>query len=100
MAEINNYEYELTKQRELDYNYMMAKKKCLQIKENICDFQDLHDLQMAISAKVYAKQAYELQEKLVTFILNEQPGFTEVQNAFKYQIEAKISAQPFRKTTF
>ena len=97
---MTDYQYELTRLNELDYNYMLACRKSLQMKADFCD---VHELRMAIADKDYAKQAYELQDKVVRFILSEQPGYLAARNAFKDEIEAKISTEdtPFlKKTTF
>jgi hypothetical protein len=85
-----DYHYELTRLHELDYDYMLACRKSLQMKADFCH---VHELRMAIAAKVYAKQAYELQEKVVKFILNEQPGYLAAQKAFSDEIDAKILAE-------
>ena len=89
-----DYQYELTRLHELDYEYMMACRKSLQMKADCCDF---HELRMAIAAKVYAEQAYDMQDKVVNFILNERPGYLAARNAFSDEIEAKILAED---TTF
>ena len=96
--DISTYEYELIKRRDLDYEYMLACKKCLQLEETFCDFQEL---ETAIADKHHAKEAYELQEKVVQFALYGYKTFIEARNAFRYEIEANISAhnllQPFKK---
>jgi hypothetical protein len=92
--DISTYEYELIKRRDLDYDYMLACKKCLELEEVFCDFQVL---QVAIANKIHAKEAYELQEKVVQFALYDHKAFIEARNAFRYEIEAKILTQPFGK---
>ena len=84
--DISTYEYELIKRRELDYEYMLACKKCLQLEETFCDFQEL---QAAIADKHHAKQAYELQEKVVQFALHEYKAFIKARNAFKNNLLEK-----------
>jgi hypothetical protein len=77
---MTDYQYELTRLHELDYEYMLACRKSLQMKADFCD---VHELRMAIAAKVYAEQAYDMQDKVVNFILNERPGYLAARNAFK-----------------
>lgn len=93
---MTDYHYELTRLHELDHTYMLACRKSLQMKADFCD---VHELRMAIAAKDYAKQAYDLQDKVVKFILNTQPGYLAARNAFKDEIEANIFAEdtPFLK---
>lgn len=90
--DISTYEYELIKRRNLDYEYMLACKTCLELEETFCDFQEL---ETAIADKHHAKEAYELQEKVVQFALYGYKAFIEARNAFRHAIEMKISAQSF-----
>lgn len=95
-----DYQYELTRLHELDHAYMLACRKSLQMKADFCD---VHELRMAIAHKVYAEQAYDLQDKVVKFILNTQPGYLAARNAFSDEIEAKILAEDttfLKKSTF
>jgi hypothetical protein len=86
--DISTYEYELIKRRDLDYEYMLACKKCLQLEETFCDFQEL---ETAIADKHHAKEAYELQEKVVQFALYGYKAFIEARNAFKNNLLEKCN---------
>ena len=98
--DISTYEYELIKRRDLDYDYMLACKKCLELEEVFCDFQVL---QAAIANKIHAKEAYELQENVLKFALYDHKAFIDARNAFRHAIEMKISTEDtifYQKTTF
>jgi hypothetical protein len=84
--DISTYEYELIKRRELNYEYMLACKKCLEMEDAFCDFEELRKV---IADKLRAKKAYELQEKVVQFALHEYKAFIKARNAFRSEIEAK-----------
>jgi hypothetical protein len=88
------YEYELTKRRELDYDYMLACKKCLQLENDFPNYCEFQDLRTAIAEKLRAKQAYELQEKVVKFALYENKAFLDAKLKFREDIKEKIAADP------
>jgi hypothetical protein len=98
--DISTYEYELIKRRDLDYDYMLACKTCLELEAAFCDFQELRT---AIAHKVHAKQAYELQENVLKFALYDHKAFIDARNAFRHAIEMNISTEEtifYQKTTF
>ena len=92
MAEPGDYEYELAKRHKLEYKYMMACKKCLQLEEaDVCDSEALKN---AIKARIYIKDIYEMQDTLVKFCLYENKAFIEAQRNFRNNLAN------FLETTF
>jgi hypothetical protein len=65
---------------------MLACKKCLEMEDAFCDFEELRKV---IADKLRAKKAYELQEKVVQFALHEYKAFIKARNAFRSEIEVK-----------
>lgn len=91
MADNSAYEYELIKSRELDYDYMLACKRCLRLEADFPNYCDLEELREAVAYKLHAKQACELQEKVVKFVLYENKAFLDALRIFSADIRNKTN---------
>ena len=89
--DISTYEYELAKRHELNYDYMMANRNCIKMEAEFPDYCDFQELRVAIMTKRHAKQAYELQAKVVKFVLYDNQALVDARRKFRDDIKNKFT---------
>jgi hypothetical protein len=89
----SDYECELMKCRKLEKIYIISNKKRLEAKKN--PLLSIEEIQTAINESNLAKQAWEMQERIVTFILHKDEKYHMAYTAFKAYIDTKILEEDY-----
>ena len=79
--------------RKLEKKYIISNKKRLEAKVN--PLLSIEEIRTAINESNLAKQAWEMQERIVTFILHKDEKFHMAYTAFKSYIETKILEEDY-----
>jgi hypothetical protein len=84
----SDYECELMKCRKLEKTYITTNQKRLEAKIN--PLLSIEEIQIAINENNLAKQAWEMQERIVKFTLHKDEKYHKAYTAFKAYIDTKI----------
>jgi hypothetical protein len=89
----SDYECELMKCRKLEKIYIINNKKRLEAKIN--PLLSIEEIQTSINESNLAKQAWEMQERIVTFTLHKDKKYHMAYTAFKAYIDNKILEEDY-----
>ena len=89
----SDYECELMKCRKLEKIYIITNKKRLEAKGN--PLLSIEEIRIAINESNLAKQAWEMQERIVKFTLHKDEKYHKAYTAFKAYIDNKILEEDY-----